>query len=208
MKLIFYYIFLSIISINFCFAQSFNEEEILKKRDSLIKLNFIDREYKYLDNDFNIIGLDSVAFQNSILKYKFSFRHLPELRKQDSVKVALMTEFEDWEHTRLAALRINFNWTRLSYYLWLSPAESKIASSEFGFNHPYRFYKFLKDSTIVTRQKTSFFNSLLKKMNQREIFLDDDFSYNQILNKALVENPIRQAGWNKMHDSIHLKRGY
>jgi len=138
-----------------------SKEEFRIKIDSLTKIDFLSYNYKYLDKNYKII-IPSDTFQNTIVKHKF----YPERIKKysDSLGIALMAEFSDWDTERIAKLRITYSWQRIAYTLWLNEKESEEMGMKYGFQHPYRFQEYLNDDNKQDEVMKKFLSDLRKKV--------------------------------------------
>ncbi|QTE21430.1 hypothetical protein [Polaribacter cellanae] len=114
------------------------------KMDSLSKIDFLNKNYKYLDDNFNI-SISKETFDKAIKKYKFIKSRIRKYK--DSLSVVLAYELGDEDASRIAKTRIGYTWLRLAYHIWLSEKECKKIGKNFGFTHPYRFKEFIIDDT-------------------------------------------------------------
>lgn len=163
---------------------SFDIKKHQEKIDSLIQLNFIDRSYEFLDDDFNI-HIDSITF--SLINHK----DIQPKSYKDSLMVLLINEFNDDDAVRISFHRIVFSWKFLGYYLWENVEKTKEIAHSFGFNHPYRFFKFLKSEAEQTEQKKIFLESLRSKIenNLKEEVVISNFK--EFLKFSFRNNPQR-----------------
>ncbi|PQJ80013.1 hypothetical protein [Polaribacter porphyrae] len=194
------------------FAQNKNHQDLQKmskeelaffwerkklKIDSLSKIDFLSRNYKHLDSNFNI-SISKELFDTAVEKYKFI---RPRIRKyRDSLSVVLAYELDDEDASRIAKIRIGYTWLRFAYHIWLSEKECEKIGRNFGFTHPYRFKEFLVDDTNKEKRRLNFIDDLKKRMKKENSYQLDTFpNTNKLLNFALLENPIRKKAFKKKH---------
>jgi hypothetical protein len=178
-----------LIVLGFAFGQESDLETKIKKIGVIDYFNY---NYKYLDENFKI-NISSKDFQKAINKYEF----FPNLIKtyNDSLGIVLMLEFNDWDHARMAKMRLTYTWLRLSYHLWISENETKQMAKKFGFTQPYLFKDFLSKS--ASRNNTylnNFFTTLRTNLKNTAGVKDKDFrsgSIDDLMNLALNKSPER-----------------
>ena len=158
-----------------------------KERDSFIPLNLIDRPYKYLDDDFNII-IDSVAFKKVI---NYNPYGKVETYK-DSLMRILIYELKSTSGGGIAFHRILYKWEKLGFYIWKSEKETKSIANDFGFKHPYRFYKYLKNEHIHTEEKYQLLNEIKAEIRKVDTAVIEIKPYEKFLRYAFKINPKRQ----------------
>jgi hypothetical protein len=196
---------LSIFSQNFVSENPTNptegEKRILDKNkqyqsDSLSKLNYLNRTYKYLDTDFKI-NIPKDTFDFAVKKYKFYKERIKKYK--DSLTVVMVHEFSGNEASRFATLRIGYTWRRLAYHLWISEEESKILGNKNNFNHPYKLKTYIENDTIQTQQRKNIIKDLKSKMFAEGFYKLDTFpNTRKLLNFALRENPERKSDFEKV----------
>lgn len=174
----------------------FSQED--KKIDSLIKIDFLSYKYKYLDENFKI-KIPKEVYEKTFVDFKF----IPGRTKthKDSMAVALMAEFKDWDAERIASLRINYTWLRLSYHLWMNEKEVLELAKKLNVKMPYRLKELF--TTNDPKVKSEILN-LKEKLYLR--FGNEDIkkmSGNELLNFALKQNPVILEAKNKhgLHSS-------
>jgi len=169
------------------FAQEINEKMLREKDakiDSLIKIDFLSYKYKYLDENFKIT-IPKEVYEKTFLEYKF----YPESIKthKDSIIVVLMAEFKDEDASRIASLRINYSWKRLSYYLWMQEDEVLELAKKLNVKMPYRLKElFEKNDPKVKSEILQLKDKLYLKLEMEEI---KKMSGNELLNFAFKHNP-------------------
>ncbi len=179
------------------------------------EIDFLDYDYKYLTEDFQI-QIDSSTFQKCIEKYNF----YPERIKnyKDSLGIVMMVEFGDWKKARSAELKIVFSWKRLGYYTWLKEDEAKQFAAKFQISHPWRMYELLTDESNNNPDIKAFIEALnekvemeekdnpellaLYKKKERMFETEKKGEHKRILSKALFFNPERIQDFKK----LQLKR--
>ncbi len=174
-----------------------NLEAHYAKCDSIIKhTDFFTINYKYLDDEYNII-IDSVIFEKAIKTYGF----YPERIKDhsDSLSIVMMAEFNDWDMARIAKLTISYTWIRLGYHTWQSQEEAKEFAMKFGINHPYKMKEFLINENNNDPEIIAFFNELKTKVKSQKTQTNIDvLDRDKLLIAALRCNPQHIADYQKM----------
>ncbi|URM35449.1 hypothetical protein [Flavobacterium anhuiense] len=163
--------------------------------DSLIQLDFLDKKYQYLDKNFKII-IDSLKFN------KINSEKLSTNTYKDSLAIILKYELKNDAAVNIAFHRIVYSWKRVGVSIWEDEVNAKKIAYEFGFNHPYRFIKYLRDNNKYDTKKNIFLENLKNKIEKTT---GKDLSSSnslQILDIAFKENPIR-ADEMKKHKKIH-----
>ncbi len=169
----------------------FTDKQIMKEIDSFMKIDFLDKKYKYLDESFKI-NIDSISFEKinnnprrSVLNYN------------DSIKVILRHNLGYGHKYRIASNRILFKWKKLAYYIWQTENSTKLLGNSLGFRHPYRFYEYLMDENINTPEKLKILEKLKCEIKP---FLTEDIDikpYKPFLNKSFKLNPKRIKAMNE-----------
>jgi len=134
------------------------------KIDSLKKIDFLNKDYKYLNKDFIII-VDSATFNKGLREHKFYKEKITTYR--DSLGVILMLELKDWHASRIAENRITFDWEKISYYIWESEEKSKEIGKTLFFSHPYRFFEYITNESINDYFKKELIQSLTKRIKKK-----------------------------------------
>lgn len=158
-----------------------------EKIDSLMMLDYFNINYKYIDRNYNIC-IDSNKFNKTVFKFNFYNERIKN--NKDSLFVALMAEFEDFDQARIACNRITFKWERLTYYLWLSTDEVKTYALENGYKHPYEMFYYLYYDKTKSKSKDEIIDRL---RNRLCTFIDDnkiyEFDNKTLLNTAFNNHP-------------------
>lgn len=182
-----YILIIAFLSYTSTFSQEINEKMLREKDakiDSLIKIDFLSYKYKYLDENFKIT-IPKEVYEKTILEYKY----YPERIKthKDSIIVVLMAEFKDEDASRIASLRINYSWKRLSYYLWMQEDEVLELAKKLNVKMPYRLKElFEKNDPKVKSEILQLKDKLYLKLGMEEI---KKMSGNELLNFAFKHNP-------------------
>jgi hypothetical protein len=156
-----------------------------KKIDSLKKIDFIGKTYRYLDSDYKI-KIDKNTFDKIILKKEVTVETY-----KDSLMLVLIYELKSNEAANIAFHRILFSWKKMSIYIWETEQKTKNTASSLGFKHPYRFFEFLTNSKTDNPKKLEILTILKSKMSQKDIDKIDLKPYNEFLNYAFKNNPER-----------------
>ncbi|PXY42229.1 hypothetical protein DMB65_03075 [Flavobacterium cheongpyeongense] len=136
---------LSIIVIFLLTNITFSQDSISnsKKLDSILKTDFLSYNYKYLDKTFKI-NIKQDVYNKSLTEHKFILNKT--FNYSDSLNVVLMAEFNDWDATRIANLRITYSWDRVGYYLWKEKDEIIEIAKKNNIHHPYRLQELIKNN--------------------------------------------------------------
>jgi len=160
-------------------------KEKQRKIDSLKKLNFIDMNYEYLDSNFKI-KIDKKKFKKIIYEEPRVVENY-----KDSLMAILYYELKDYDAVNIAFHRILFKWEKLGFYIWESTEDTKEIGKQLGFKHPYRFYKFLKDTDVENSKKTELLIRLKSKLIKKINDTIDIKPYDKFLKYAFRHNPER-----------------
>lgn len=163
----------------------------IKKIDSLLKINYMDREYDYLDEEFKLL-LSDTAFSSINRELKEGKTY------QDSLFIVLKEELCDEDEARIAFHQMLYNWKRLSWYIWESPERSQELASKFGFEHPGRFIFFLRYGDDNS-EKIQFLNALRQKLEAVSLTSLPVGSNEELLNHAFEINPEKISAERKAH---------
>ncbi|TPV35022.1 hypothetical protein FJ651_05705 [Paucihalobacter ruber] len=159
-------------------------ENLDKKLDSLNNLDLFERHYDFLDKNFKI-DIDSITF--SIINTK----RIKAESYKDSLYVILDSQIIDDHAFNLVFNRVLFKWRNLGFYIWQNAEQAEVTGNNFGFKHPYRFYKFLKNDSIVTKEKLILLMNLKAKVEEhskQKLEIIDNLS---LLEFAFKINPDR-----------------
>lgn len=174
-----------------------------RKIDSLTQIDFITYPYKSVDIKNKKILLSSEDFDKTVTKFSFYKERIKNYN--DSLSIALMHEFGDPAAARIANLQINYNWKRISYYLWMPEEAAQQIALSYGITHPYYFKKRLENEQLYDEKLTQIMNDLKQKVyNQTkdESVLKISKS-NDLLKISFEKNPQRLADFKnsvKNHD--------
>lgn len=162
------------------------------EKDSLLNIDYINTNYEFLDEDFQIKTDELKEFQASSDTIKFR----ENATYKDSLRAILTYNLKHDYAVHLAFHRILTPWERTSFYLWKSVDETKALAGTFGFEHPYLFYEFLI-SEQSNPQKEKLLTNLEAKLKSN---LDDrqTFKTNKaLLRYAFKHNPDREMAMKK-----------
>lgn len=194
---------IALLSFTSTFSQE-NKEKISRennpKIDSLVKIDFLSYKYKYLDKNFKI-KIPKEVYEKTFVAYHF----IPEKTKtyKDSLSVVLMAEFKDWDAQRIASLRINYTWQRLSYYLWMNEKEVLDLAKKLKIKMPYRLKElFVANDPKVKSEVLNLKNKLYLKFGNEDI---KKMSGDELLNFAFKQNPEIMKDRNK-HSLDSIKK--
>jgi hypothetical protein len=178
-------------------AQSFNSYSKIEK-DSIKNINYIEKDYQFLSNDFKIDLNDENEKQISDLKLQPNFKY------KDSLRAILKYNLKSDYAVHLAYHRILKKWENTGFYIWMSPEDSEKLANSLNIYHPHLFYEYLV-SEKEDAQKASLFSNL-KQTLQKELKVENpEFDTNKALLKyAFKLNPEREiamkAYFKKLND--------
>lgn len=153
------------------------------KKDSLLNIDYVDKNYKYLDEDF-AIKIDSEIFE--------TIKDRDPRDYKDSLFVILYHELHnDSFAVNVAFHRILFSWRKLSYYILEDEKTAEAITRSFGFTHPYKFYEYLRDETISDSKKLEFLEGVKAKLEMELNETVEFKSYKDLLNASFKHNPER-----------------
>ena len=161
----------------------------LKEKDlkisKLIKIDYINKSYKYLDSNFKI----------KISKNQFDKLFLHEQQQtrtyKDSLMIVLYAELGDNDAVNIAFHRILFSWKQLSFYIWENESNTKQLAESFGFKHPYSFFEFIGNPTNDNANKIEILKKMQTKISEKKIDTISLKPYNKFLDYAFKFNPER-----------------
>jgi hypothetical protein len=130
------------------------------KIDSLIKIDWLSKEYIYLDDNFKP-NIDSITF-------KIISKNRRVNNYNDTLKLLLKYQLKDFDAERIALNTINFKWSKLSLYLFIQEKELKKEATLLGYTHPYRYYEYLITDDIDEHKSKIFCDYHLKTI-QKEL---------------------------------------
>lgn len=167
------------------------------KLDSLRKIDFLDKNYTYLDANFKPV-ISSKTFNLAVEENKFIKSRIRNYK--DSLRIILAYEIKDSDASRFATNRIGYTWLRLGYHLWLSEEECKEIGENFGFTHPYKFKEHIIDDKDKGKERLLFIRNFKKRMQKETNYqLDTFINTSNLLDFALHKNPVRIKAFKKIH---------
>ena len=147
-----------------------------------------EREYRYLDNNFNI-SISNAEFQSILKKSGSSIERIRNQR--DSIAIILLDQYQDdYQAYMRAVFQITYTWKRLGYHLWLSEKEVRDIGKSLNIKHPY----LLKDFMINNpndKIATNVLNNLKKKLRKADIKFDSDIPTKELLNIGMRNSNAR-----------------
>ena len=166
--------------------------------------DFINYNYTYLDDDFNIT-ISSQLFDSLIVRNKLYKERIQS--HKDSILVVLFGEFDNKTQINLAHNRITMSWLRVSYYIWLSESETKTLGARYSYKFPYELYDYIYNQQDQwDNYMNRFMEKLIKKVSEdtgnNEVH---DMNYKRLLNFALKSNPSRIKDFEKVKNEGHSK---
>lgn len=192
---------LSILIISFLFYNSmFSQKNINEtdrqdiKIDSLLKIDFLSYNYKYLDKDFKI-KIPKDVYEKTFIDYKFIPGRIKNYK--DSLGVVLMAEFKDWDAVRIASIKIGYTWQRMGYHLWMNENETQELAKKLQVKVPYRLKEmFVNNDPKVKSEIQNLRDKLFLKLGNENI---KKMSPNDLLNYALKNNPELIEVWKNQN---------
>ena len=162
-----------------------------KVSDEILTYDYLNHNYEFLNEDYSI-NIPSEEFETLMKKYKF---HKERIRCwKDSIAVITIGEFGDWQKSRIARSQITLSFLRVSYYLWISEAETINLAKKYNKVLPYRFYQYFRfDEKDWDSGMRIFMSQLRAKVS--EVAKDPaimTMSVKEFLKQALIHNPERQ----------------
>jgi hypothetical protein len=152
------------------------------KIDSLIKIDWLSKEYIYLDDNFKP-NIDSITF-------KIISKNRRVNNYNDTLKLLLKYQLKDFDAERIALNTINFKWSKLSLYLFIQEKELKKEATLLGYTHPYRYYEYLIPDDI-DEHKSKIFQKIEQELKELGIIIEENKSYKDILRLSFKNNPER-----------------
>ena len=166
-----------------------------KNTDSISKIDFVAKKYKYLDRNFHV-KMNANLYKETFEKYKFIERK--SYTKNDSITVGLCAEFGSNDYSRIAKIHITYTWIRIGYHLLLSEIETKNIGNKLGFTHPYLFHSFIKNDVEDASVKSIIYDLKIRiKTIQKDADIEK-MSNKELLNFGLKINPIRIEDYNTL----------
>ena len=173
-----------------------------KKIDSLSKIDFINRTYKYLDQNLKP-NIPEVLYRETFVKNKFIER--PSYKYSDSVSVCLMAEFNDDVACRIAKIQITYTWLRVGYHLLLSAKECQDLANSLHITKPFLFQRFVRDNP-----KNDNVIEIMTGLRNRVLYVKPELNFenltnNELLNLGLKYNPVRIDDLKKLIESRKMR---
>lgn len=164
-----------------------------KDKDSIKEIDFIDKEYTFLDRNFNIQKnkLLKRSDENTLQKFRQCENY------NDSLRVVLEFDLKNNYAEHLAFHRILKTWQNVSFYIWLTPKKTKQLANKLNIFHPHKFYEFLIAET-ENETREALLNRLYLKLKKE---LEKEINYST--NKELIYQAFR---YNP--DRLKMKRQY
>lgn len=195
---------LFVLSIFFCGNTVAQRDNIAfkKKIDSLSKIDFINRTYKYLDQNLKP-NIPEVLYRETFVKNKFIER--PSYKYSDSVSVCLMAEFNDDVACRIAKIQITYTWLRVGYHLLLSAKECQDLANSLHITKPFLFQRFVRDNP-----KNDNVIEIMTGLRNRLLYVKPELNFenltnNELLNLGLKYNPVRIDDLKKLIESRKMR---
>jgi hypothetical protein len=116
---------------------NFSNEE----KDSIKFIDYINRDYQFLNADFKILKNQLLESKNIFLLDRLG----EQINYNDSLRIILEYNLDNSYAIHLAYHRILKTWVNVGYYLWMNAKEVKVVAAAFDIDHPYLFYEFLID---------------------------------------------------------------
>lgn len=183
-----FYTFILILHINVVSSQVTRDQlnTISPYMNNFMKIDYFSIKYIFLDKNFKVT-MSSIDFEKNRKKYNFP----KKASSKDSLSVALMAEFKNWDQARIAELRLTYTWIRLGYHLLLNETESKELGKGFKIKYPWLVkQKISKENTPLTQQVLS---DLKKRIKEIDPTIDVSMmSADELMRKALEINPVRK----------------
>lgn len=180
-------------------AQGFSSYTETEK-DSLLNIDYINKDYRFLDENFQIKTDELKAYQASpdMLKFRENAAY------KDSLRVILKYNLKHDYAVHLAYHRILTPWERTSFYLWKNVDEAQELAKSFGFKHPYLFYEFLI-SEEPHPQKEKVLNNLEAKLKSSLDQVQAFKTHKELLHFAFKHNPERKKAMNAYFKRKNMK---
>ncbi|WP_430813915.1 hypothetical protein [Carboxylicivirga sp. RSCT41] len=174
--------------------------------ENLSNTDFFSLNYRYIDKDYNVC-MDSVTYQEALLKY-----NLPGLLMKsytDSVAVAMIMEFDNWDIANKAISKIGYSWTKMSYYLWKTPEETRQLAARSGINHAYLFRQYITRADDNDEQLANIIEDIKTALDDKGLTEYNMASRAEFLSYAYKHNPDKIAFYtNKRAEKKRLMQQY
>lgn len=175
----------AILTFNNIFSQGFIKYSE-KEKDSIKKIDYIDRQYTLLDSNFNILAHKILKVSSKELHKKLN----QSKNYKDSLRAVLEFDLKNSYAEHLAFHRILKTWENLSFYIWLNPKETKKLARKLNIYHPHKLYEFLISET-ENETRENLLNKLYRKL-KNELEIEINYNSNkQLIYQAFRYNPDR-----------------
>ncbi|WP_289658764.1 hypothetical protein [Flavobacterium panacagri] len=172
---------------NIAFAQEFTKEMSQKrdlKIDSISKIDFLSYDYKYLDKAFKI-KIPEEVYAKIVKDYNLNPEKIKKYK--DSLDIVLMAEFDDWDTVRISGHRINYEWKRVGYHIWMNENEVLELAKKLNIKMPYRLQElFLNNDPKVASEIQNLRTKLFEQYRKEELMM---IPTRQLLSLAFKYNP-------------------
>ncbi|WP_124979289.1 hypothetical protein [Nonlabens xiamenensis] len=157
------------------------------QRDSIAAMDFINRDYQFISDDFKLLREEIDCDASQQLKNKLSHR----IAYKDSLFELLRYNLGGEYQAYLAFHRILKKWENIGFYLWMDSESTKTLACKFDIEHPHLFYEFLA-SEESSADKRKIFNRLKNKLKEADVeSLEPSASYRDWMYHAFEHNPAR-----------------
>ncbi|BAO55817.1 hypothetical protein [Nonlabens marinus] len=182
-------------------AQNPKEPARQKALDSLLKIDWLEYNYRELDEDHKIL---TSSDQFETWKAGMNFKPNEVLDYKDSLSVVLNNELKDGNAARIAILRLSYTWDRASWSVLLPATEVEAIAAKQHIKHPYNFVTNLRENpkeSAANRRLIRQLKSRLKKLKLEESLKGLEAS--ELMKLAFQYSPERL----KVVDSILASQG-
>jgi hypothetical protein len=165
-------------------------EEHKNEVDKFQKIDYLNYNYKYLDENHKI-EIPHRVFQKLLRENNFYPERINDYA--DSISVVMCGEFESWTQREIASFRVSYTWKRVGYYLWLTEDEAKDLGNKYSITKPYALIDLIRRHPEDWDDELVSFIANLKSKVENYTGNDDvrNMAHNDFLKFALVENPTR-----------------
>ena len=160
------------------------------KGANLKNIDWLSLNYRYIDKDYNVV-IDSATYQKALVTFQLPAAQMKTYT--DSVAVAMMLEFNDWNTANKAISKVGYTWIKQSYYMWMTPAETKKLAASLGLNHPYKLRQWLSSENNTRKKALKVLKKLKTKLDKAGLKEYDKTSRAKLLSYAYTNNPDKIA---------------
>lgn len=193
------FVFIALFQILISYSQNLSDLSPTEK-DSLLNIDYINKDYQFLDEDFQIKTDELKEFQASLGVVEFRENAV----YKDSLRAILKYNLKHDYAVHLAFHRILTPWERTSFYVWEGVDDTKALAQSFGFEHPYLFYEFLI-SEKSDPQKEKLLKDLQAQLNSNLDHHETFKSNKALLLFAFKHNPDREKAMKKYFKRVNNK---